>query len=171
MHKNSIQYSFINDNWQNAVGRQETIKQYGPNMLYWGYIKCRSLPVNKFHYTGGGWRSCSLWDDRDGRAIVYCVSGTGYTMSATTWYSLVARCLFKYMLCFILLRPVCNIGILWPNGWIDQDATWYGRRPQPSHIVLDGSQLPPRKGHSSPTFFGPCLLCMPNGWMDQDTTW
>jgi len=36
---NTIQYSFINDNWQNAIGRQETIKQYGPNMLYWGYIK------------------------------------------------------------------------------------------------------------------------------------
>jgi len=20
---------------------------------------------------------------------------------------------------------------LWPNGWIDEDATWYGNRPWP----------------------------------------
>ena len=25
--------------------------------------------------------------------------------------------------------PVCNVGVLWPNGWIDQDATWYGGGP------------------------------------------
>jgi len=21
--------------------------------------------------------------------------------------------------------------LLWPNGWMDQDATWYGGRPRP----------------------------------------
>ena len=26
---------------------------------------------------------------------------------------------------------VCNVGILWPNGWMDQDATWYRGRPRP----------------------------------------
>ena len=26
------------------------------------------------------------------------------------------------------------------------------------HIVLDGYPAPPRKGHSSPPLFGPCLL-------------
>jgi len=36
------------------------------------------------------------------------------------------------------------------------------------HIVLDGTQLPPKKAHSPP-FFGPCLL-WPNGWMDKDAT-
>jgi len=20
--------------------------------------------------------------------------------------------------------PVCNVGVLWPNGWMDQDETW-----------------------------------------------
>ena len=29
----------------------------------------------------------------------------------------------------------------------------------PSHIVLDGDPAPPRKGHSSPPLFGPCLYC------------
>jgi len=27
---------------------------------------------------------------------------------------------------------VCNVGVLWPNGSMDQDATWYGSRPRPS---------------------------------------
>ena len=22
------------------------------------------------------------------------------------------------------LSPVCDVGVLWPNGWMDQDATW-----------------------------------------------
>jgi len=26
---------------------------------------------------------------------------------------------------------VCNVGVLWQNGWMDQDATWHGGRPQP----------------------------------------
>ena len=24
-----------------------------------------------------------------------------------------------------------DVGLLWPNGWMDQDATWHGGRPQP----------------------------------------
>jgi len=32
---------------------------------------------------------------------------------------------------------VCNIGILWPNGRMDQDATWYGGRPRSKrHCVI-----------------------------------
>jgi len=37
---------------------------------------------------------------------------------------------------------VCNVGVLWPNGWMDQDTTWYGSRPiglGPGDIVLDSS--------------------------------
>jgi len=32
-----------------------------------------------------------------------------------------------------------NAGVLWPSGWMDQDETWHGGRPQPRHIVLDGA--------------------------------
>jgi len=28
-------------------------------------------------------------------------------------------------------RLVCDVGVLWPNGWMDQDATWYEGRPRP----------------------------------------
>ena len=38
--------------------------------------------------------------------------------------------------------------LLWPNGWMDQDATWYdGIGLGPGNIVLDVDPAPP-KGHS-----------------------
>ena len=49
--------------------------------------------------------------------------------------------------------------LLWPNGLMDEDATWYEVDLGPGHIVLDGDLAPPlRKGHSSPPLFVPCLL-------------
>ena len=44
-------------------------------------------------------------------------------------------------------------GVLWPNGWMDRGATWYGGIGLgPGDIVL-GIQLPPRKrGTTAPTF-------------------
>jgi len=52
--------------------------------------------------------------------------------------------------------------LLWPNGWMDKDFTWYRSRPQlmPHCVQRRPMQLPsPRKGHTSPPLFGPCLLC------------
>jgi len=108
--------------------------------------------------------------------------------------------------------PIFGPCLLWPNGRMDEAATWCGGRPQPrrhcvkwgsssprkghctphfsahvycgemagwikmplntevdlgpGHIVLDGAQLPPRKGHSSTPLFNPCLL-WPNGRPSQ----
>ena len=65
---------------------------------------------------------------------------------------------------------VCNIGVLWPNGWTDQDETWHAGRPRPWHIALDGDPaLPPQRG-AEPPIFGPYLL-RPNGCRDKDGTW
>jgi len=69
------------------------------------------------------------------------------------------------------IPPVFSLCLLWPNGWMDQDATWYGGMPQcrphcgrwrPSSSSKKGAQPPP-------PIFSPCLL-WPNGWMDQDAT-
>jgi len=41
--------------------------------------------------------------------------------------------------------------LLWPNGWMDQDATWYGGRPRPRRLCVRwerSSPLPAKKGHS-----------------------
>jgi len=37
--------------------------------------------------------------------------------------------------------PVFGPSLLWRNGWMRQDATWYGRRPQPRRLCV-------RWGHS-----------------------
>ena len=66
--------------------------------------------------------------------------------------------------------PIFGPCLLCRNGWMDQDATWYGGGLDPSDIVLDGDPVPPPKMGQSHSIFGPCLLC-PNGWIDQDTTW
>ena len=43
--------------------------------------------------------------------------------------------------------PVCNVGVLWPNGWIDQDETWHAGRPRPwPHYVRWGSSPPSPNG-------------------------
>jgi len=52
--------------------------------------------------------------------------------------------------------------LLWPNCSMDEDATWYRSRPQPSqHCVRWGpAHPPPLKGHSSPRpFFSARVYC------------
>ena len=62
-------------------------------------------------------------------------------------------------------HPVFGPCLLWPNGWMDKDATWYGGRPQPRrHCVRWGPSSRRLKGHRPP-IFGQCPL-WPNGWMD-----
>jgi len=42
---------------------------------------------------------------------------------------------------------------LWPNGLIDQDATWYEGRPRRRPYLLDGDPSPPpRKKGRNPDF-------------------
>ena len=62
--------------------------------------------------------------------------------------------------------------LLWPNGYMDQDATWHGGMPRPRpRCAIDGDPAPsPQKRHSPLPIFGRCLL-WPNGWMDQYANW
>jgi len=43
---------------------------------------------------------------------------------------------------------------LWPNGWMHQDATWYGGRPQPRGLCVGWGPSPPllKKGDVAPNF-------------------
>ena len=47
---------------------------------------------------------------------------------------------------------VCNVGVLSPNGWTDQDETWHAGRLGPGHIVLEGDPAPPLSKGNSPQF-------------------
>ena len=47
---------------------------------------------------------------------------------------------------------VCDVAVLWPNGWTDQDETWHagnlGKPRRWPHCVRWGPSSPPPKGHS-----------------------
>jgi len=73
----------------------------------------------------------------------------------------------RFVLCYgavvcpvcLFCLSVCNVGVLWPNGWIHQDATCYGGRPRPRrHCVRCGPRSLPQKWTQQPPLFGP-LYC------------
>jgi len=66
--------------------------------------------------------------------------------------------------------PIFGPSLLWPNGWMQQGATWHGGRPQPRRLCKMGTQPPTPKGAEPHPIFGPSLLWL-NGCMDQDATW
>jgi len=75
---------------------------------------------------------------------------------------------------------VCDVGVLWPNGWMDQDETWYaaplpkGREVGlgPGDTVLYGNPAPapPKKG-TAPQFSVHICCGQTAGWikMSLDT--
>ena len=69
-------------------------------------------------------------------------------------------------------NPIFGPYLLRPNGCMDQDATWYGARPQPRRLCVKWRACCtlPQKGAQCPPIFGPYLL-QPNGCIDQDATW
>jgi len=62
----------------------------------------------------------------------------------------------RFALCYqtvvrhvLSVLSVCDVAVLWPNGWIDQDETWFAGRPRPwPHSVRWGPICPSPKGHS-----------------------
>jgi len=57
--------------------------------------------------------------------------------------------------------PIFGRYLLWPNGWMNQDAIGREVGLGPSDTVLDGDPAPlPNKGAEPPpkNKFGPCLL-------------
>jgi len=55
--------------------------------------------------------------------------------------------------------PVFGLGYVscGQNGWMDEDATWYGSRPRPRPHCIRRGPSSPRRG-TAPPLFGPCLL-------------
>jgi len=44
--------------------------------------------------------------------------------------------------------PILDPCLLWPNCWMDRDATWYGGRPRYRRHCLRWRPRSPEKGHS-----------------------
>jgi len=53
---------------------------------------------------------------------------------------------------------VCDLGVLWPNGWMDKDATWYGGGPRPRRQCIRWGSSPPPKGAPQPPIFLPMSI-------------
>ena len=68
--------------------------------------------------------------------------------------------------------PLCNVDMLWPNGWKDQDETWHAGRPRPRlPRVTYGDPAPPRKEAQQPpptsaVYGRRPVSIVQNGWMD-----
>jgi len=55
--------------------------------------------------------------------------------------------------------PIFGPCLLWPNGWMDQDATWCGGEPRPRrHCVRWGSASCPHKKGARPNNFWPMFI-------------
>jgi len=71
----------------------------------------------------------------------------------------------RFALCYrTVVCPVCDVGVLLPNGSMDKDETWHAGRPRPwLHCFRWGPSSPPLKGHS-PQFLAHVLWQMA-GWI------
>jgi len=63
---------------------------------------------------------------------------------------------------------VCNVGVLWPNGWMDKELKMpLGTEVGPGEIVLDGDQAPPRKGTQQFPHFSALFAQLWHGHLSQ----
>ena len=64
-------------------------------------------------------------------------------------------------------HPIFGPRLLWPNGCMDQDATWYGGRPRPTrHCVRCGPSYPRKRGTPTSTqFLAHVYSCQMAEWM------
>ena len=62
---------------------------------------------------------------------------------------------------------VCDVGVLWPNGWTDQYGIWHAGRPRPwPHCVRWGLNSFSQKGAELPQFLA--HICCAK-WLDGST--
>jgi len=54
--------------------------------------------------------------------------------------------------------PIFGPYLLWPNGWMHEDATWYGGRPQTRRLYVRWGPSPYPKGAEPPPTFQPTSI-------------
>ena len=92
------------------------------------------------------------FQDRASIAASRGKNGSPYMLS-------IDRCLSCLSCPVSVCLSVCNVGVLWPNGSMDEDVTWYGGRPRPRpHCVKWGPSYP-SKGAQQRTHFSIHVYC------------
>ena len=75
----------------------------------------------------------------------------------------------RFALCCLSVCPVCSVGVLWPNGWMDQDPMEIGLGP--GVILSDADPAPsPLKRHS-PQFSANVRCGQTVGWTKMPLVW
>ena len=68
--------------------------------------------------------------------------------------------------CLSVCLSVWHVGVLWPDGWMDQGETWLEVGLSPVHIVLDGDPAPwPKRGTAPPQFLAHVCCGQMAGWI------
>ena len=107
----------------------------------------------------GNGRGCPLvvhyWADLQSVHGFHCYDNIAPNAKCQ-WVLVLAVCLVfgwpfvkRFTLCY--RSTVCDIGVLWPNGWMNQHETWHGGRPRPMPQGVMGTQLPPERGTAEAT--------------------
>jgi len=64
--------------------------------------------------------------------------------------------------------PVCNVGVLWPNGWMDQAETWHAGRTRPGlHCVRWKPSSPSPKVAEPPQLSAHICCGQMAGWIQM----
>jgi len=91
-------------------------------------------------------------------AVTDCFSGPGRSVGPLCG----CGCVF-FGICYhtvvLSVCPVCDVGVLWPSGLMDQDETWRGGRSWPRpHCVRWGPSSPTERGTAAPSTFRPVSI-------------
>jgi len=56
-------------------------------------------------------------------------------------------------------HPIFDPCLLWPNGWMDEDAAWYGSRPRPRPHCTRRGPSSRERGAAAPPLFSAHVYC------------
>jgi len=79
----------------------------------------------------------------------------------------------RFALCYrTVVLTLCDVSVLWPDGWMDQDESWHGGKPRPPpHCVRWGPSCPPQKrstGRGAQPQFSAHVRCgQTAGWIEM----
>ena len=85
-----------------------------------------------------------------------CAFFLGQSVLCWCHWATVCKTVRPMLSVLLVCLSVCNVGVLWPNGWMDQDmplGTEVGLSP--GHIVLDGNPAP----HNNSPHFSAHVYC------------
>ena len=112
------------------------------------------------------WPQCTNVTDRQDRTGQTDRQRTDSVGRTVFGRPFVKRFALGYRTVVLSVCPVCDVGVLWPNGWTDQDETWHAGRSRPGQIVLDGDPAPtPPEGHSPLQFSAHIYCAQMSAWM------